>query len=95
MSEGGLHPDLVIAHLDRAGRYVVRPQVEGTAAFKVEAGVVPMAGQYPIIDAAALEGKTHVRATIVEGKDAPAGIDDEDRTMIAMENQPTLRLQFL
>ena len=29
MSERGLHPDVTIAHLDRADRHVVRPQVEG------------------------------------------------------------------
>src|SRR5262249_56024970 len=78
MTERGLHPDVAIAHLDWAGRYVVRPQIEGAAAFQIEAGVVPMTGQDAVLDAAALERKTHVRATIVEGEDAPAVVDDED-----------------
>src|SRR5262249_8427640 len=67
MTERGLHPDVTIAHLDRADRYVVRPQIEGTAAFEIEAGVVPMTGQDAVLETAALERKTHVRATIVEG----------------------------
>ena len=36
MTEGGLHPDLAVAHLDRARGRVVRPQIEGAAAFEVE-----------------------------------------------------------
>ena len=32
--------DVAIAHLDRADRHIVRPQIEGAAAFEVEAGVV-------------------------------------------------------
>ena len=45
MTERRLHPDVAIAHLDRADRYVVRPKIEGAATFEIEAGVVPMAGQ--------------------------------------------------
>jgi hypothetical protein len=33
---------VAIAHLDRADRYIVRPKIEGAAAFEIEAGVVPM-----------------------------------------------------
>ena len=95
MTERGLHPDVAIAHLDRADRYVVRPQVEGAAAFEIEAGVVPMTGQDAVLDAAALEREAHVRATIVEGEDAPAVVDDEDRTMATVHNEPPLRLQLL
>src|SRR5260370_12886659 len=83
-----------MAHLGRADRYVARPQIEGAAAFEVEAGVVPMTGQDAVLDAAALERKAHVRATIVEGEDAPAVVDDEDRTMATLHNEPPLRLQL-
>src|SRR5260370_41105865 len=94
MTERGRYPNVVIAYLDRADGYIVRPQVEGAAAFKIEAGVVPMTGQDAVLDAAALERKAHVRATIVEGEDAPAVVDDEDRTMTTLHNQPPLRLQL-
>ena len=95
MTERGLHPDLAVAHLDRADRHVVRPQVEGAAAFEIEAGVVPVAGQDAVLDAAAIEREAHVRATIVEGEDAPAVVDDEDRTMPPVHDEPPLRLQLL
>jgi hypothetical protein len=95
MTDRGLHPDLPVAQLDRAGRHVVRPQVEGAAAFEIEAGVVPMTGQDAVGDAAAIERKAHVRATIVERENPPAVVDDEDRPVVAVQHQPALRLQFL
>jgi hypothetical protein len=39
--------------------------------------------------------KTHMRATIVEGEDAPAIEDDKDRPMATVHNEPSLRLQLL
>src|SRR5262245_16807269 len=95
MTERGLHPDVAIAHFDRACRHVVRPQVEGAAAFEIEAGVVPMTGQDTVLDAAALEREPHVRATIVESEDASAVVDDEDRTMATVHNEPPFRLELL
>ena len=95
MPECRLHPDLAVAHLDGAGRRVVRPQVERAAAFKVEAGVVPVTGQDAVLDAAAVEREAHMRAPIVEGEDAIAVPDDEDRTMTAAHDKPSLRLQLL
>src|SRR5271166_4785863 len=91
MTERGLHPDVAIAHLDREDRYVVRPQVERAAAFKIEASVVPMTGQDAVVDAAALKREAHVRATIVECEHAPAVVDHENRAMAAVHNEPPLR----
>src|SRR5262249_36296883 len=92
MTERGVHPDVTIAHFDRADRYVVRPQIESAAAFEIEASVVPMAGQDAVFDAAALEREAHVRAAIIQGTDTPAVVDDEDRTMATVHNEPPLRL---
>ena len=92
MTDRGLHPDFAIAQFDREDRYVVRPKIKGAAAFEIEAGVVPMTGQDAILDAAALKREAHVRATIVEGEDAPAVVDDKDRTMTTVQNEPALRL---
>jgi hypothetical protein len=39
--------------------------------------------------------KTHMRATIVEGEDAPAIEDDKDQPMATVHNEPSLRLQLL
>ena len=94
MPERGLHPDVAIAYLDRTDRHVVCPEVEGASAFQIEASVVPMTGQDAVLDAPALERETHVRATIVEGEDAPAVVDDEDRTMVHAR-EPPLGLQLL
>ena len=33
----GFHPHFAIAQFDREDRYVVRPQIEGAAAFEIEA----------------------------------------------------------
>src|SRR5438445_13621861 len=95
MSERGLHPDVTIAHLDRADRHVVRPEVEGAATFEIEASVVPVTGQDAVLDAAALEREAHVRAPIVEGEDTPAVVDDEDRTMATVHDELPLDLQLL
>ena len=54
-----------------------------------------MTGQDAVLDAAALEREAHVRAAIVEREDAPAVVDDEDRTMAAAHDEPPLRLQLL
>jgi hypothetical protein len=95
MTERGLHPDLAIANRDRAGRHVVRPQVERAAAFEIETRVVPVTGQDAVLDAATLKREAHVRAAIVEGKDAAAIVDDEDRAMTTMQYEPALRFQLL
>jgi hypothetical protein len=51
-----------------------------------------MTGQDAVLDAASLEREAHVGATIVEGEDAPAIVDDKDRAMTAVQNEPALRL---
>ena len=91
MTDGGLHPDFAIAQFDRELRYIVCPKVKGAATFEIEAGVVPMTGQDAVLDAAPLEREAHVRATIVESEDAPAIVDNKDRTMTAVQNEPPLR----
>src|SRR5574337_1413675 len=53
-----------------------------------------MTGQDAILDAAALEREAHVRAAIVEGKDAPAVVDHQDRAVGAVYNEPALGPEF-
>jgi len=95
MIERGLHPDLAIANLNWTDRHVVRPQVECATASKIEAGMVPMTSQNAVLNAAALKRKTHVRTTIVQGENAPPIVDDEDRTMATVHNEPALCLQIV
>ena len=77
VSDCGLHPNFAIAQFDREGRNVVGPQVKSAAAFEIEAGVMPMAGQDTVLDGAAIEWEAHVRASIVEGKTSAAVIDGQ------------------
>ena len=96
MAEDGLHPHLAgLAHLDRAGRHVVGPEIEGAAAGEIEPGMVPVAGQDPVCDAAALQRETHVRAAVVEREDASLIVDEQDRRMPAVHDEPALGLQFV
>jgi hypothetical protein len=96
IAERGLHPYFQVAHFDGTGRRVVGPQIEGAAAGEIEAGVVPVAGQDAILDAAAVERKPHVWTAIVEREDAPAVVNYEDRTtMRAAHDEPPLGLQLL
>jgi hypothetical protein len=92
VAEDGPHPDLAITHLGGAGRYVVCPQIKGTATRKIEAGVVPVAGQGAVLNAAAIQGKAHVRAAIVEREDTTFVVDNEYRSMRPVHHQPPLRL---
>ena len=95
MAEGGSHPHFAVTHLDRAGRHVVCPQIERTATREIEAGVMPVAGQGAVLNAAAIERKPHMRAAIVEGKDTIFVVDDEDRAMWPVHDQPPFCLQLL
>jgi len=95
ITERGFHSHFAIAQFDWENRYVVRPQIKGAPAFEIEAGVVPMTGQDAVLDAAALEREAHVWAPIVEGENVPAVVDNKDRTMTAVHDEPTLRLQLL
>ena len=95
MTKRGFNPDLAIAHLDRTNWRVVGPQIESAATFEVKAGVMPMTGQNAVLDAATLEWKAHVRATVVEREDATAVVHDEDRAMATVHDEPALRLQLL
>ena len=95
MTKRGLDPDLaVVTHLDRTGRDIVGPEIEGAAAREIEARVMPMTGQDPVLDGATIEWEAHVWAAVVECEDAPAIIHDQDRGMAAMQHESTLGLQF-
>jgi hypothetical protein len=95
VAEGRRHPNLSATHFDGTGRHVVSPQIEGAATRQVEAGVVPVAGQDTVVDAAAVERKAHVRTAIVERENALAGVNDEDRTVRPADDELSLCLQFL
>src|SRR5439155_10015152 len=45
------------------------PLVERPSRGEVEAGVVPVAGENPVLERPAVERKAHVRAAVVDGED--------------------------
>src|SRR5215467_4215467 len=95
VAEDGPHPHFAITPLGGAGRHVVCPQIKGTATREIEAGVVPVAGQGAVLDAAAIQRKAHMRAAIVEREDTIVVVDDKYRSMWPVYDQPPLRLQLL
>ena len=79
MSKRWVDPDLAVPHLDGTGRNVIRPEIERAATRQIEAGVMPMACQDPILHAAPIERKTHVRAAVVEREYVFAVVDHQNR----------------
>src|SRR3712207_6849001 len=50
-----LNPDLAVTHLDRTGRDIIGPEIEGAAAREVKARVMPVTREDAVLDAAAIE----------------------------------------
>ena len=95
MLEIGLDPYFASAQFDCAGRYVIRPEIKGAAARKIEASVVPVAGQNAVLDASAVERKTHVRTAVIQGIDPILIFDDENGAMRSADDEPPLALELL
>jgi hypothetical protein len=47
--------DFIPAQFDCAGWYVIRPEIKGTPARKIEPRVMPVAGQNAVLDASTVE----------------------------------------
>ena len=75
----GRHPDLAVDDAHGAHRHVVGPEIEGRAAAQIEASVMPVAGEDAVLDAAAMERKTHVRTAVVERHHVVAVGHDQHR----------------
>ncbi len=56
--------------------------------------MMPMAGQDAVLDTAAIEGKTHMRAAIVEGEYTPTFKDEEDWPVATAHHKTPLGLQL-
>jgi hypothetical protein len=66
---GQVYPEFIAAYFDGEAANIVGELVEGSAAFEVEAGVMPVAGEDAVFDRAAIQGKAHVGAAVVYGVD--------------------------
>ena len=58
--------DVAVFDDDAVAVDVVRPRVQGPAARDVEARVVPVAVQQPVVQVTAMQRKAHVRATVID-----------------------------
>src|SRR6516164_228884 len=76
----------VVPELDGRGRDVVGPEIEGPAADKVKARVMPVASQNPIFDRAPMQRKAKMRATIVEREELVPIMYDEQRARAAADD---------
>jgi hypothetical protein len=57
--------DNSITNFDIVGGRIIGPKIESTAAAQVESGVMPMAGENAVLNAAAMERKSQVWTTII------------------------------
>src|ERR1700757_3325991 len=57
--------------------------------------MMPVPGQDAILDAVPFEWETHMRAAIVERKDATTLLYEEDRAVAATHHEPPFGFQFI
>ena len=79
---------VVAVDLDREAAQLVRELVEGAAGSEVEAGVVPVAGEDPVADRAAVQREPHVRAAVVDGVHLVALGEEADRVPVEVDDEP-------
>src|SRR5215211_9192836 len=71
-----IYPYLAVFDLDGEDACLVGELVEGATALEIEAGVVPVAGQDPVLQGAPVQGEAHVGTAIVQGV-YPAFVEEE------------------
>ena len=74
---------------------LVRPLVERAAGAEVEARVVPVAGEDPVVDRPAVQREAHVRAAVVDGVDRVSLGEQADRVAIEAHDEPPLRAKLV
>ena len=66
----GVDEHVAVADLDAERSDVVRERIEGGATGQFELGVVPVAGQDPVLHGAATKREAHMGAAVVDRVDA-------------------------
>src|SRR5262249_42900056 len=56
--------------------------------------MMPVAGQNTVLDAAAFQGKTHMRTAVVEREDVAFCVHEQDRSVAAVHNKSALGFQL-
>jgi hypothetical protein len=57
--------------------------------------MMPVAGQNAVLHAATIEWKAHMRTPVVQGVHSILVIDDQDRSMRSVHQEPSFFLEFL
>jgi predicted component of type VI protein secretion system len=86
--------DVVSLDLDREAAQVVGPLVERAAAAEVEARVVPVARDDPVLHRPAVQREPHVRAAVVDRVHLAAFGDQAHRVSVEGDDQPPRRLDL-
>lgn len=69
---------------------VVGEEIEGAAALKIEAGVMPVAGENAIADGATIERESHMWTAVVDGVGPTIADKDDDAVATTRDNSGTL-----
>ena len=91
----GGDPDLAVLDPRPGGRHVVGPQVERAAAFEIEAGMMPVAGEDAVLDAALVQRKAQMRAAVVERMHLALLVDHQERAVPPPDHHPAARFQIV
>jgi hypothetical protein len=81
LSRREIHPYLTVSNLDREYACLVGKLVEGSTALKVEAGMMPVAGEDAVLQSAPMQGESHVGTAIVQG--VHPTVMEEERERVA------------
>jgi hypothetical protein len=85
----------VAVQLDGEAAKLVRELVERPSGGEIEPGVMPVAGEDPLADRSAVEGKAHVRAAVVDGMYLLAVREQADGVPVEVDNEASRRPQFI
>ena len=74
-----VYPHFTIYYLHRATAHVGGEGIEGATAGEVETGVVPVAGEDAVFDAATVQGEAHVRTAVVHSMNLAIMVEKQRR----------------
>ena len=82
--------DISIANLNWKTVDVIRPEIERSAAGKVEARMVPMAAQNAVFDRTAVKREAHMRAAVIQGINLVSVQKEHDCLAIRLDRDAAL-----
>jgi hypothetical protein len=86
---------VVAVQRDREATQLVRELIERAPRGEVEAGVMPVTGEDPVTDAAAMQRKAHVRAAVVDRVHLLPVREETDRVPVEVDDEPPRCSQLL